>query len=107
MPNHIHIVFKPIVERKAFFAQNKQSIKSLYVVTKIMQDYKKFTARKANKILNRTGKFWQHESFDHVVRDQKELLKIIEYILNNPAKAGLCISSDNWKWNYYNPEYLI
>jgi len=119
MPNHIHVVFKPIVERKASFAPNEnlyhqksdsqdgQAGESLYIVTKILQDYKKFTARKSNNILNRSGKFWQHESFDHVVRDEKELLRIVEYTINNPVKAGLCNSSDDWEWNYYNPSFLV
>lgn len=118
MPNHIHIIFKPIVEQKATFAQfiNEEEIsdsqdgqvgKSLYIVTKIMQDLKKYTAGRANKIMKRTGKFWQHESFDHVLRDKKELLRIAAYILNNPVKATLCNSQEEWKWNYYNPEYLV
>ena len=72
-----------------------------------MQDIKKFTAREANKVLDRKGKFWQHESYDHVVRDQKELREIVKYILNNPVKAGLCEDIDKWKWNYFNPKYFI
>ena len=114
MPNHIHIVIKPIVERKASFAPNENSYhqksdsgESLYIVTKILQDFKKFTARESNKILNRSGNFWQHESFDHVVRDEKELLRIVKYVINNPVKANLCNSPDDWEWNYYNPKYLI
>ncbi|NOX65046.1 MAG: hypothetical protein GXO85_04420 [Chlorobi bacterium] len=114
MPNHIHLVLFPIVERKSSFAQSKgkdidsqnESGDSFYILSKIMQDIKKYTSREANKILKRKGKFWQHESYDHVVRDQKELRRIVKYILNNPVKAGLCEDIDEWEWNYFNPKYL-
>ena len=38
------------------------------------------TARQANLILGRTGEaFWQDESFDHRVRDEVELDRIVRY----------------------------
>jgi len=115
LPNHIHLVIFPIVERKSSFAQkdiNNQYIQnesgdSFYILSKIMQDIKKFTAKEANKVLNRKGKFWQNENYDHVVRDEQELRRIVKYILNNPVKAGLCEVADEWKWNYFNAKYLI
>ena len=122
MPNHIHLVFVPIIKqsnccvnverfdeslKKEDSETKSESGDSLYIVTKIMQDFKKFTARESNKILKRTGQFWQHESYDHVVRNQDELNRIVEYILNNPVKARLCENQEKWKWNYYNLSYLI
>lgn len=73
---------------------------STYIVAKILQDLKKYTAVECNKILNRSGAFWQHESYDHVVRDEDELSRIIEYVLNNPVKTGLVDKWDDWKWGY-------
>ena len=113
MPNHIHVILQPIVERfseslsKKDHTLNKRNGVSLYILTSILQDFKKFTARECNLILNRTGKFWQHESYDHVVRDREELLRLTEYILNNPVKAGLIDNRENWKWNYYNPHLYV
>lgn len=71
-----------------------------------MRDIKKYSAKESNNILNRKGQFWQNESYDHEIRNKKELLKLVEYLLNNPIKVGLCDHPDNWKWNYYNPKYL-
>ena len=49
------------------------------------------------------GHVWQEESFDRIVRDEAELRKFNDYILANPAEAGLqpgiCIvgqGSANW-----------
>jgi len=47
------------------------------------------TARLSNQFLNRKVTFWRRESYDHVVRNEKEFERILGYILNNPVKAGL------------------
>ena len=79
----------------------------LPVVTNILRLIKGSTARECNKVLNRSGKFWQQESYDHVVRDNKELKRIVKYLLNNPVKAGLCERWEDWKWNYCNFDYFV
>src|SRR5207247_9218850 len=55
----------------------------------IMHSLKSYTASKINAILKRSGQFWQHESYDHWVRDDDELARIVEYIAWNPVKAKL------------------
>jgi putative transposase len=91
LPNHVHMMIN--VQR---------SNASLY---KILQKLKSYTAIQANKILHRNGAFWHHESYDHVVRDGSEFERIVWYILQNPVKAGLCKTWEDWKWSYVNPEY--
>lgn len=70
------------------------------IVTNILRLLKGSTARECNKILNRTGAFWQHESYDHVIRSEDELNRIIEYVLNNPVRAKLVDNTHDWKWSY-------
>ena len=86
MPNHVHMVFT--VERSGT---------SLYT---LLQSLKARTAREANKILHQKGSFWQHESYDHVVRNGKELERIVNYVLYNPVRAGMVSSWEQWKWSY-------
>lgn len=87
MPNHVHLVI--YVER---------FVKSLH---KILQSLKRHTARQGNIILNRTGNpFWHSESYDHYVRDYWELSRILDYTINDPAKAGLVNKAEDWKWSY-------
>jgi putative transposase len=70
---------------------------SLSTITKGLKGY---TAREANRILQRTGQpFWQQESFDHWPRNQDEFLRIIAYIENNPVKAGLVGRPEEWSWS--------
>ena len=54
----------------------------------------------ANKILERTGAFWQHENYDHFARDEAEVDRIIKYVLYNPVRAKLVKEQTDWKWSY-------
>ncbi len=90
MPNHVHFIIYKLQ-------------KPLY---KIMRVLKGFTAREINKVLNRNGKFWHAESYDNVIRSRNELHTKIQYVLNNPAKAGLVKNREDWKYSYCMPEFL-
>ena len=84
MPNHVHLVFSLL--------ENSNSI------DKIMQNIKRISAFYANQILNKKGHFWQSESYDHIIRDEDELQRIVDYSIYNPVKAKLV---DEWfKWDY-------
>ena len=103
MPNHVHLVFTVRYDFITFMRAEARatSTTSRYIMTDILRLIKGATALEANKILNRTGAFWQHESYDRVVRDEKELNRIIWYTINNPVKAGLVKNAEDWKWSYY------
>jgi hypothetical protein len=58
-------------------------------VAKVLHSWKSFTANKINKLLGRTGMFWQDEYYDHLVRNGDELLGYEQYISANPRVAGL------------------
>jgi len=74
-------------------------------LAKYMHSLKGYTGKMANKILGRNGDFWQHESYDHVVWDQAELRRIVEYVLENPVKAGLVLDQGDWKWSFFNGDW--
>jgi len=90
MPNHIHIVFTPLEESKDKY----------YPLSKIMHSLKRHAVNEANLILGRTGSFWQHENYDHFVRDDAEFERIVKYVLYNPVKANLVKEQKDWKWTY-------
>ncbi len=111
MPNHVHMVIyverSDEVERTLvrFGQQSRTEVRPTafyknYLLAKILREIKGSTARECNKILNRTGAFWQHESYDHVIRNDKEFENIIWYVLNNPVKAGYVTDWKAWQWSY-------
>jgi putative transposase len=42
------------------------------------------------------GKLWQRQFFDHVIRNEMDFLETIEYIRQNPVKAGLIKNWEDW-----------
>jgi putative transposase len=61
---------------------------------------KGFTAHEANRLLGQRGKhFWQDESYDHLVRSDREFDRIRNYIEQNPVKAGLVVASEEFRWS--------
>jgi len=79
MPNHVHVVVQPLGEN---------------TLSEILHSWKSYTAHEANKILKRKSSFWSEEYYDHLIRDENEFYRTIEYIVENPAKAGLT----DWPW---------
>jgi hypothetical protein len=73
------VVFQPLAEHK---------------LATILHAWKSYSAKEANRILQRSGNFWQREYYDHLIRNERELQRCIQYVLNNPKKAGL----KNWAW---------
>lgn len=70
-----------------------------------MQSLKSRTAKKCNELLDLTGKpFWQEESYDHVVRNDEEFIRVTNYVVQNPVKAGLTNKWQDWKYTYLSPE---
>lgn len=105
MPNHVHMIIKEVkpFPGSVLTATDTQSKGLLddYPLSRILKRIKGVTAHEANKILNRSGSFWHHESYDHVIRCDEELKRQISYVLNNPVKAGLVNDWTDWKWTYY------
>ena len=60
---------------------------------------KSYTANAINKLLDRKGQFWQEEAFDRYIRDQRHFNNTITYIENNPVKARLCNSPEEWPFS--------
>jgi putative transposase len=61
-----------------------------------MHSLKSYTAHQANRILRRSGRFWLGESYDHWVRDDDELERIVNYIAANPVRARLVEEPHRW-----------
>ena len=83
MPNHVHVLLRPL---------------SGHDLAGIVQSWKSFTAKQANRVLGLTGHFWQKEYFDRYVRSERHFAASVSYIERNPVKAGLCPSREAWEF---------
>ena len=65
---------------------------------KVLKSWKSYTSKAANKVLGRTGAFWEDDYFDRYLRDDEHYRRVVRYIENNPSKAGLVKAPEEWAW---------
>ena len=94
MPNHLHLLFYPL----------RDSSGARFGIAEIMSGIKGVTAHGANRLLDRRGRVWEEEYFDHSLRKNENLDAKVEYIAMNPVLAGLVNSSSDYKWLWINLE---
>ena len=69
MPNHVHAVVETL---------------DGITIQQVMHSLKRYTARQINALLHRTGRVWQTEYFDRLIRSLKHYNHAIYYIQQNP-----------------------
>ena len=83
MPNHLHVVVD--------VWKTPLSV--------LVKKWKGATGRQANRVLGRTGQFWQEDYWDTLVRDADHLADAVRYVENNPTKARLVRDPKGWRWS--------
>jgi putative transposase len=74
MPNHVHLL---------------TCLMGSTEIETQCYSWKKYSACQINRLLSRKGRFWQEESFDHLVRSPEQFEYLRKYIAQNPQAAGL------------------
>jgi putative transposase len=87
MPDHVHMILEPLPG---------------YSLSRIMKGIKGASARKINKARNSYGSIWQDESFDRIIRDEKEYNEKMIYMFENPLRAGLTEKPEDYHGWYQN-----
>ena len=97
MPNHVHLMVKTFDN---------------FPLPHIIHSWKSFTAHEIFKCLRsrntgetpvlpeyRSKQVWQIEYWDRFIRDEDHFKQAVDYIHQNPVKAGLCDKVEDWKWS--------
>jgi putative transposase len=84
MPNHVH----GIVVLRNFVGAGLKPARSATprpTLTEVVRAFKTFSGRKINELANTTGtSVWQRGYYEHIVRSEKSLREIRQYITDNP-----------------------
>ncbi len=94
MPDHLHLLFCPWLDK----AGERISL------AEIMSGIKGPSAHRINKLLDRRGRVWEEEYFDHGLRKSESVDAKVAYIAENPQRAGLVDSYSDYRWLWINPE---
>ena len=88
MPDHAHLIFTPLRDGEGW----------PYSLPDIMRRLKGRAAHEINRALQRSGPVWQEGFFDHVLRCNESLAQKVEYICENPSRAGLIGDGESYRW---------
>ena len=89
MPNHVHTLIET---------------SDGWPLANTVHSWKSYSAKEINKALHRTGTVWQREYYDRYIRNDRHLVAVINYIHENPVKAGLV--ENPWQWPYSSARFL-
>lgn len=94
MTNHVHLLIRPLLK----------SEKEYWSLSTIMNSIKSYSAKQITKVMNHIGTVWQDERYDRIVRNEQEFQQYWEYIRQNPVKAGLSSTSEDYSFFWQTPE---
>ena len=84
MPDHVHLVYQPGMGET--LATSLQALKGA-------------SSHTLTKKHGRHAPVWQEESYDHVVRDERELFETCRYVEGNPVRKGLVAAAEQYQWS--------
>jgi len=88
MPTHAHLLFTPLRNAEGWLVSLPQ----------VMRLIKGRSAHFLNRLLDRRGPVWQEEFSDHVLRSNESLIEKVNYICQNPVRAGLVGREIDYPW---------
>jgi REP element-mobilizing transposase RayT len=83
MDDHVHVVVVPHPGQ---------------ILGRILHSWKSFSANRLQRTTGRTGRVWQADSYDRIVRDDRELTQTIQYIRHNPVRRWPGCTGYPWLW---------
>jgi REP element-mobilizing transposase RayT len=84
MPNHVHVLIE---------------VREGHPLSEIVHAWKSYTAHVIRRLRGDTGRVWQPEYWDRMIRDDLHYLRAVEYIEMNPVRAGLVHAAHLWPWS--------
>lgn len=65
-----------------------------------------FTAKAINRLHGWSGQFWQAAHYDRMVRDDEELDAQLNYVRENPVRAGYVGKAEHWPFTEVFPDWV-
>ncbi len=79
MPNHVHLLVE-LAEVNSRYDKEGKRQHANQRIPQLISSLKRFTNRKVGRNL------WQRSFYDHIIRDERDYVRVLEYIQTNPDK---------------------
>jgi len=90
MPDHVHAIVQPLGDE---------------VVTDIVKSWKSFSARRLNAAIGCSSALWQSGYFDHALRGDRDFSQTLQYVHENPVRAGLVAAPEEHELSSAHPTW--
>ena len=88
MPDHLHVVFLPMLPEN---------------LSTILHKLKRRSSREINEKSRSKGALWERRFYDRIIRNEEEFSKAIDYLYWNPVKAGLSETPERYPFSSASP----
>ncbi len=94
MPDHVHLLIEPQIK------ENDDERNSVFHgLAEILQTLKSVSSHRINKAAGARGnRVWENESFDRIIRSERDLEEKFQYICRNPWDAGVVSQGEDYPW---------
>lgn len=112
MPDHLHLMVVP--DRRNTISDVMRHLKGRFA--RLYNKSRRINSADYGKkvIVDRTGNLspsraniWQESFYDHVIRNEQELLEKLNYIHNNPVTAKMVAKPEDYKFSSASGTYKI
>ena len=94
MPDHVHLLFQPAIKET-----DADGTPLFWPLSELLHSIKSYSAKQINRQENTPGlPVWEKESFDRLMRGDKELEEVFSYICRNPSDAGMLDEDGRYAW---------
>jgi len=95
MPDHVHAVLQPLEKESGTW----------WDLSTLLHSIKSYSANQINQLEDTHGAIvWQSETYDHIIRDERELGYFLQYIAMNPVTAKLVERQEEYEWCWVEEE---
>lgn len=93
LPDHLHALWR-LPEGDANFAMRWSLIKSGF-----SRGLAKMESISPSRISKRERGIWQRRYWEHLIRDEADFERHVDYIHHNPVKHGYAVSAAEWSYS--------
>lgn len=101
LPDHLHFIWT-LPRNSSDFSTRWRLIKSYFSRHWTDQEY---IIRSKSRVAKQEKEIWQRRFWEHLIRDEADLNRHIDYIHFNPVKHGFVDSPFDWKYSSF-PNYV-
>ena len=94
LPDHLHMIITPAQAKS--YPKIVRAIKYNFS-TKVSHSQEQSMARHKKGM----NPVWQKRYYEHTIRDEKDYLRCVEYMRDNPVKHGLVEHAQAWKYSSF------